>query len=125
MRIKLILATILFLLPSYICGSGSKENKNSIIETSELALNAVEKREDAELTDDYADYPLCGDKPMNYFNFNCYCGNKTLYGYADLRDGDYYCCVPPSVSGKDQCKYTDNPGPSYRSDVRCNKPKRL
>ena len=85
MRIKILLATLLFLLPSNICGS--KEIKNSKIETENLpsidvgldekyddktsgpAVKTVERREAAVLTDDndYVIYPLCGDKPMKYY----------------------------------------------------------
>ena len=89
-----MLAALLFLLPSYICGS--KEIKNFNIETeklpnidvfngldkehddktSGLAVNTVEMREAEGLTDDndYHRYPLCGDKPM-YSWHTCYCGN--------------------------------------------------
>ena len=109
MRIKLLLAAFLFLLPSNICCS--KENLT------------VERREAGVLIDenDYEDYPLCGDKPMATSTYTCHCGNRTLSGFADLSGGDYYCCVPPSADGQDQCKYTDfidEDDPS-RSDVRC------
>ena len=135
MRIKLMLAALLFLLPSIICGS--KENKNYKIETENIdisnglenehddrtnrpSVKTMDRREAAVLTYDYAEYPLCGDKPMK-FPYTCYCGNRSLSGDADLRDGDHYCCVPQSVEGQDQCKYT---GRKYRgdprySDVRC------
>ena len=47
---------------------------------------------------DYAYYPLCGDIPMQILQ-DCLCGNLTLSGLADLKNGDFYCCVPPSPSG--------------------------
>ena len=57
MRIKLMLATLLFLLPSNIFGF--KEIVN---------------------------YPLCGDKAMvSWGQYTCYCGNRTLSGIEDLR----------------------------------------
>ena len=120
MRIKLVLAALLFLLPSNICGS--KEDQKSNVEsenlpqidgsdglvteddmTSRPAVKTVARREAAELTDgnDYNYYPLCGDKPMDS-RITCYCGNRTLNGNADLSDGDYYCCVPPSAPGQAQ-----------------------
>ena len=88
-----MLAVLLFLLPSNICGS--KEDNNFKIETENLphidvsdrlngeddyktnglALKSVASRVEAgELTDNYWTYPLCGDKPM-YNGFTCYCGN--------------------------------------------------
>ena len=119
MRIKLMFVALLFLLPSDICGF--KENKNSKIETENLAhidvsdepdiehndktVKTVEMREAGVLTDDYAVYPLCGDKPM-WLTYTCFCGNRTLSGIADLRERNYYCCVPPSGDGQDQCKYS-------------------
>ena len=83
-----MLAALLFLLPSNICGS--KEDKISNIETENLsnidvsdglnmehddktsgpAVKTVERREAAVLTDDYYEYPLCGDKPMAAYT--CY-----------------------------------------------------
>ena len=132
-----MLAALLFLLPSNICGS--KEDKISNIETGNLpnidvsnglnmeqdnktrgpAVKTAGRREAPELTDDkdYYMYPLCGDKPMDA-GYTCYCGNRSLSGLADLRDGDHYCCVPPSGDGQDQCKYTRT-GYGRRSDVRC------
>ena len=79
-------------------------NFEDFIPISGPAVNTVEMREAEGLTDDndYHRYPLCGDKPM-YSWHTCYCGNWTLSGYADLQDGDYYCCVPPSADGQDQC----------------------
>ena len=78
-----MLAALLFLLPSNICGS--KEDKISNIETGNLpnidvsnglnmeqdnktrgpAVKTAGRREAPELTDDkdYYMYPLCGDKP--------------------------------------------------------------
>ena len=127
MRINLVLTTLLFLLPSNInCSSKEEENKNSSLETENLpnidvsnglnieyinktsgpAVKIVERREAGVLIDDndYEGYPLCGDKPMDW-GFTCYCGNRTLSGYADLRDGDHYCCVLPFADGQDQCEY--------------------
>ena len=90
MRIKLVLAALLFLLPSNICGS--KEDQKSNVESKNLAnidvsdglvtdpdktsgpaVKTVARREAAELTDDndYYDYPLCGDKPMPT-GYTCY-----------------------------------------------------
>ena len=79
MRIKLMLATLLFLLPSNICGS--KEIKNTNIETENMPNIYVSNGQDIEqedkisrhvvktgvLTDDndYNRYPPCGDKPMS------------------------------------------------------------
>ena len=80
------------------------------------------RRQATELTDDndYYTYPLCGDKPIHAgYGFICYCGNRTLSGVSDLRDGDYHCCVPPSAPGQEQCKPTDEDSPSM-SDVRCD-----
>ena len=134
-----MIATLLFMLPSNICGF--QEDKNSNIETENLpdidvsdeldnehnvetngpAVMIVARREAGVLTDDYNFYPLCGDKPMDS-SYTCYCGYRTLSGIADLSDGDYYCCVPPSaVDGQDQCKYTGpgQYGDTRRSDVRC------
>ena len=116
-----MLAALLFLQPFY--SYGSKEFKNSKIETKNMTHidvpDVIEHREAGELTDnnDYSFFPLCGDKPIhawaNGFTYTCYCGNRTLSSHADLRDGDFYCCVPPSESGQDQCT-----GGKY-SDVRC------
>ena len=131
-----MLAALLFLLPSNICGS--KKDKHSKIETENLpiidvsdelyvehdvktsgpSVKTVERRETAELTDDYFEYPLCGDKPMySRRTHTCYCGNRTLNVGTDLRDGDYYCCVPPSASEVDQCKYA---GSGIDGDLRDN-----
>ena len=137
-----MLAVFLFVVPSNVhC---SKKEKRPNTETEHLTeydifiysyeedddvnddislYNHGGRREAEELTDhnDYIHYPLCGDKPM-WQTYNCYCGNRTLSSSVDLSKGDHYCCVPPSVSGQDQCKYT---GPSYyeddprHSDVRC------
>ena len=114
-----MLVAFLFLLPSNICGS--KENKKPKIETENQTkiyvsngldiehddktnrpVKTVMRREARVLIDDYYWYPPCGDKPLNRYS-TCYCGNRTLSGQADLRDGDYYCCVPPSADGQDQC----------------------
>ena len=46
--------------------------------------------------------PACGDKTLQN-SYTCFCGNRTLSG-TDLKDGDYYCCVP--LSGQEQCSYT-------------------
>ena len=128
----LALAALLFLLPSSICGF--KENKNSNVKTENqppfdvfdglviehdnkskgLAMKTVNRRE---LTDDYYEYPLCNDKPMGHGR-TCFCGNRTLSGETDLHDGDYYCCVPPSTDGQEQCEYTDTRHILY-ADARC------
>ena len=91
-------------------------------------MKTSDRREGAEITDgnDYSGYPLCGDKPM-FAIHNCYCGNRTFYG-TDLSNDDHYCCVSPSPSGQEQCKYT-GPPPSWafdpddisNSDVICQK----
>ena len=117
MRVKLVLATLLHILPCNIYGS--EEVKKSNLETENLIENEFSdgmflvidekkggpavKTAAEELTDnkDYAENPVCGDKQMIY-GYSCYCGNKTLSGTIYLRDGDYYCCVPPS--GEEQCK---------------------
>ena len=136
MRIKLMLAVLLFLMPSNLYGS--KENENFKFETENMdteqkhedntygsAVKTVVRREAGELTDDYHKYPLCGDKPMfAWSTYTCYCGNRTLSAGADLSDRDYYCCVPPSVAGQDHCKYAkiNEHNPRF-SDVRCEKGK--
>ena len=94
MRIILVLPVLLFLLPPKTFGF-KKDNL------------------------DYAFYPLCGDKAMWTQDYICHCGNRTLSGVADLTDGDYYCCVPPSTSGHAQCEYTDTNIDPKNSDVRC------
>ena len=92
MRIIFVLPVLLFLLPPKTFGF-KKDNL------------------------DYAFYPLCGDKAMWTQDYICHCGNRTLSGVADLTDGDYYCCVPPSTSEYAQCEYTEiDP---KNSDVRC------
>ena len=136
MRVKLVLAALLLILPCNICCS--KEDQKSNLETQNLikndvsdgkfividdktsgpAVKTVARREAEELNDknDYAETPLCGDKQMQY-GFRCYCGNRTLSGKTDLRDGDYYCCEP--TNDEEQCKFTE-PGPGYGwSSVRC------
>ena len=95
---KLVLAFLLFLLPISIHGS----NIHGPIKDD----------------NDYADFPLCGDKPLQFSRYNCYCGNRTLDADTDLHEGEYYCCVPPSSSGQDQCKQTNGLDNKY-SDVRC------
>ena len=133
MRIKLMLAPLLFLLSFTI--SGTKEEKVSKIETDNLpnidvsdglddehddktngpAVRTVKRssptEETTELIDDYYWDPWCGDKPMRWDN-TCFCGNRSLSGDADLRDGDFYCCVHPF--GQNQCT-----GDRF-SDVRCD-----
>ena len=86
MWIKLLLAALLFLLPSNSCSF--KDYKNSKIKSENLAdidvpdglvtehnktktsghaVKPVARGEHGELTDnnDYRLYPLCGDKPIN------------------------------------------------------------
>ena len=126
MRAKLGITILLFLLPSNIYGSKGNQKDDDLAikdvtngkapdttsvkaadKISETVVKTLLRRNTAEFTDDndYDRYPLCGDKPM-YWPSSCFCGNRTLSGGADLRDGDYYCCVPPSADGQDQCKDT-------------------
>ena len=117
-----MLAAVLFLLPSNICGS--KEIKNSSIETENqpnidvsVGLDYDDKTSEPAVKTVVPLSPLCGDKQMSAA-YTCYCGDRTLSGYTDLSNGDYHCCVPPSADGQDQCKYT---APIFEtwSDVRC------
>ena len=48
---------------------------------------------------DYQVRPPCGNKPMFYRHI-CHCGNKTLSGESDLRDGDTYCCSTSECTGE-------------------------
>ena len=71
---------------------------------------------------DYASYQPCGDKLMDvFYTSTCYCGNRSLSAIADLRDGDYYCCVSPSALGQEQCQYTNTDEDNY--DFSYNKGK--
>ena len=85
MRVRLVIAPLLFFLPTNICSS--KEDQRSPLEIEKLFYNddvgvididpnktrgpAGEKtevrRQATELTDDndYYTYPLCGDKPIH------------------------------------------------------------
>ena len=77
-----------------------------------------------EFTDDndYFQTPLCGDLPM-FYDYICHCGDRTLSGVTDLREGGLYCCVPPAPPGQSHCHY-EGPGvddDQFRSDVNCSR----
>ena len=90
------------------------------IDAEEVKTEVMIKDMEYKDHNDYAYYPLCGDIPMQILQ-DCLCGNLTLSGLADLKNGDFYCCVPPSPSGHSECQYT-GPGKNDKathSDVRC------
>ena len=128
MRLQLMYFILLFLISPNICGSIGEANysvvpdeivltsRNSRTDnvvtakkTSEPDVKTEIKKETEELIDD-KDYNwsvLCGDHDMSYEGI-CFCGNRTLDGNSDLREGNHYCCVPPSTPGQEQCSYDYN-----------------